>query len=112
MMKKFDTLLQHTAYSSRPVQSPMLGKSLKTSAQGRRSNDKGKSVEKTYPQTWGGEGGIGVLIKKLELPLFNGENLDGWIFLVERYFEINYLFSEEKFQVVVVCLEGEALMWC
>ena len=47
----------------------------------------------------------------LKLPIFEGSDPDGWIFRVERYFEINSLHADEKLRVVLVCMEGEALAW-
>lgn len=35
----------------------------------------------------------------------------GWIFRVERYFQVNIIHEAEKLEVVVVCLEGLALGW-
>ena len=57
--------------------------------------------------------GVGreILPRKLDLPVFNGDNPDGWLFRVERYFEINNLTFAKKCRATVVCLEGEALAW-
>ena len=49
--------------------------------------------------------------RRLELPIFEGSDLDGWIFRVEWYFEINGLRIDEKLRAVMVCMEGEALAW-
>ena len=51
------------------------------------------------------------LLWKLELPIFDGNNLDGRLFRAERYFEINKLKSAEKLRAAIVCLKGEALAW-
>ena len=51
------------------------------------------------------------LPRRLELPIFEGNDPDGWIFRVERYFEINSLRADEKLRAVLVCMEGEALAW-
>ena len=51
------------------------------------------------------------LPRKLELPIFDGNNPNGWLFRAERYFEINRLTSSEKLCAAVVCLEGVALAW-
>ncbi|TYK23012.1 Transposon Tf2-6 polyprotein [Cucumis melo var. makuwa] len=40
--------------------------------------------------------------KKLEIPVFNGENPETWIYRAEHYFDINELADEEKVKVVVV----------
>ena len=49
--------------------------------------------------------------RRLELPIFEGSDPDGWIFRVERYFEINDLRADEKLRAVIVCMEGKALAW-
>ncbi|KAF7814834.1 Splicing factor U2AF 65 kDa subunit [Senna tora] len=49
--------------------------------------------------------------RKLEMPLFNGEDPIGWLFRVERYFSINGITTEEKLEAASVCLEGRALNW-
>lgn len=45
------------------------------------------------------------------MPIFNGENPDGRILRVERYFRINQLSNWEKLEAATVCFEGEALAW-
>ena len=51
------------------------------------------------------------LPRRLELSIFEGSDPDGWIFRVERYFEINSLRADEKLRAVLVCMEGKALAW-
>ncbi|KAF7839766.1 putative mitochondrial protein [Senna tora] len=50
-------------------------------------------------------------LQKLELPIFDGEEAVGWLFKVERYFNINRMREEEKLEVVTVCMDGKALNW-
>lgn len=53
-------------------------------------------------------------LRKLEVPIFKRDedkNLDGWLHRVERYFVVNRLSEKDKLDVVVLCLEGEALDW-
>ena len=45
------------------------------------------------------------------MPVFSGENPEGLVFRVERYFHLNQLTKEEKLIVAVVCLDGDALSW-
>lgn len=45
------------------------------------------------------------------MPIFDGENPDGWIFRTERYFNMNQLSNCEKLEAAAVCFEGEALAW-
>lgn len=49
--------------------------------------------------------------KKLELPLFHGEDPHGWLFRAERYFAINDVDEDDKVLAASVCMEGKALGW-
>lgn len=49
--------------------------------------------------------------RKLDLPVFEGNNPDGWILRAERYFSFYRLNEEEKLEAAVVGLDGEALLW-
>lgn len=49
--------------------------------------------------------------KKLDLPIFSGENPDGWIMQAERYFHFYGLSEEEIMEAAVVSLAGKALAW-
>ncbi|XP_024963751.1 uncharacterized protein LOC112504018 [Cynara cardunculus var. scolymus] len=48
---------------------------------------------------------------KLEIPIFDGKDPDGWILRAERYFTLNQLSQEEKIDVSFVSFEGDALKW-
>lgn len=56
-------------------------------------------------------GGANWRYKRLDLPLFDGTNPDGWILRAERYFNFYKLSEEEKVEATVVALEGQALIW-
>lgn len=49
--------------------------------------------------------------RKLDMPIFDGNDPDGWILRVERYFEFYHLTENEMLESVAVALEGEALRW-
>ncbi|GKC79904.1 hypothetical protein Tco_1130678, partial [Tanacetum coccineum] len=49
--------------------------------------------------------------RKLKMPLFDGEDAYGWIYRVERYFEIQELPLQEQLRAAALCMEGEALSW-
>lgn len=49
--------------------------------------------------------------RKLEMPVFNGEDPDGWIFRAKRYFTMNLLSDWEKIEASAICFEGEPLAW-
>ncbi|EXB38291.1 hypothetical protein L484_013924 [Morus notabilis] len=59
------------------------------------------------------EGGIRAELctRRVEMPVFDGENPDGWSIRAERYFAMNKMTEREKLDVAVVSLEGEALAW-
>ncbi|GJT64391.1 hypothetical protein Tco_1015871 [Tanacetum coccineum] len=48
-------------------------------------------------------------IRKLKMPLFDGEDAYGWIYRVERYFEIQGIPQPEQLRAAVLCMEGEDL---
>ncbi|XP_028554071.1 uncharacterized protein LOC114580489 [Dendrobium catenatum] len=50
-------------------------------------------------------------MRKLKLPIFEGEDAYGWIYRVERYFAVNGVTEEEKLMAVPICLEGKSLAW-
>lgn len=56
-------------------------------------------------------GGANWRFKKLDMPLFDGENPDGWILRAERYHHFYRLTEEDKLEAAVVALEGDALLW-
>ena len=49
--------------------------------------------------------------RRLEMPIFQGENPDEWIFKAERYFAVNQLTEEEKIKSVALCFEATVLAW-
>ncbi|KAL4558953.1 hypothetical protein LXL04_031079 [Taraxacum kok-saghyz] len=49
--------------------------------------------------------------RKIDMPLFNGTDPDGWILQAERYFAIYQLLNEEKMEAAVLSLGGDALAW-
>ncbi|GJU39502.1 UBN2 domain-containing protein [Tanacetum coccineum] len=50
-------------------------------------------------------------MRKLKMPKFEGEDAYGWIYIVERYFEIHGLLQQEQLRAAALCMEGEALSW-
>ena len=49
--------------------------------------------------------------RKLEMPLFDGTNPDGWILKAEHFFHFNQFSNEEKMEAAVISFEGDALLW-
>ncbi|KAL4557226.1 hypothetical protein LXL04_035399 [Taraxacum kok-saghyz] len=61
----------------------------------------------------GGDSGGGSTwrFRKLDMPLFDGINPDGWILKAERYFSFYRLYESDKLEAAVVALEGDPLLW-
>ncbi|KFK38387.1 hypothetical protein AALP_AA3G106900 [Arabis alpina] len=51
------------------------------------------------------------LTRKLELPTFNGTQVENWVMKVEQYFELGEFSESQKLQAVRVCFDDDALMW-
>ncbi|TYK02420.1 transposon Tf2-1 polyprotein isoform X1 [Cucumis melo var. makuwa] len=49
--------------------------------------------------------------KKVEMPVFIGEDPDSWLFRIERYFQIHKLNESEKMLVSTISFDGPALNW-
>ncbi|GJR89803.1 hypothetical protein Tco_0213814 [Tanacetum coccineum] len=50
-------------------------------------------------------------MRKLKMPVFEGEDAYGWIYRVERYFKIQGIPQQEQLQATALCMEGKALSW-
>ncbi|KAJ1416998.1 Retrotransposon gag domain [Sesbania bispinosa] len=49
--------------------------------------------------------------RKMEIPVFTGDDTYGWLVRVECYFKLNSVLEDEKLDAVLVALEGQALNW-
>ncbi|KAF4367925.1 hypothetical protein F8388_002536 [Cannabis sativa] len=49
--------------------------------------------------------------RKIELPVFSGDDPDEWTFRADRYFGLQRLNPAEQLEAAVLCLEGAALQW-
>ncbi|KAJ9556550.1 hypothetical protein OSB04_011164 [Centaurea solstitialis] len=49
--------------------------------------------------------------RKLEIPIFSGVDVHGWIYKAERYFEIHKFEKKDQLRAVAICLEGAPLTW-
>ncbi|KAA0057084.1 ty3-gypsy retrotransposon protein [Cucumis melo var. makuwa] len=58
-----------------------------------------------------GAGQERIKFKKLEMPVFNGEDPKGWFYRAEHYFQMHLLNEREKLKIAVVSLEGRGLNW-
>lgn len=88
----------------------------------KRSEERGKMViENSASTSQGRNGGMDLTLgeaerdpmkyKRLELPMFSGEDPLGWVFRVERFFRMSNISAEEKLDAATVALEGKALSW-
>nr|GFA93353.1 ankyrin repeat-containing protein [Tanacetum cinerariifolium] len=59
----------------------------------------------------GGHHGSDYRMRKLKMPLFDGEDFQGSIYKVERYFEVQDIEPGEQLRAAVLCMEGQALAW-
>lgn len=51
------------------------------------------------------------MLKKIELPHFDGSNAYEWIVDVENYFRIGQYEDREKIDVLPLCLQGQVKRW-
>ncbi|KAJ1419540.1 hypothetical protein SESBI_15101 [Sesbania bispinosa] len=49
--------------------------------------------------------------RKLEIPLFSGDDAYEWANRVERYFNLKGVLEQERLQAVMVAMEGKTLSW-
>lgn len=45
------------------------------------------------------------------MPVFDGNNPDGWVFWAKRYFNMNRLTEAEKLDAAVINLDRDPLAW-
>lgn len=51
------------------------------------------------------------LVRRVEMPIFEGINAYGWIARVERFFRLNDYTEAEKLDLVSLSLDGDVLSW-
>jgi len=66
----------------------------------RTATGEGEEVWQPHFQSWR---------RKLDIPVFAGEEAFGWTNRLERYFRLKEISEEETMQAVVIVLEGKAL---
>ncbi|CAH9067743.1 unnamed protein product [Cuscuta epithymum] len=49
--------------------------------------------------------------RKIDMPIFNGEDVCGWLLRMNCYFRLNNTEEEDKIDVAVVAMEDQALSW-
>lgn len=68
-----------------------------------RSRSHVRAPDPSPPTHYGG--------RKLDVPVFNGDDAYGWLVRVERYFRLNAVREGEQLDAIVIALEGRALNW-
>ena len=58
--------------------------------------------ETRHPEIWG---------RRVEMPVFEGGNPEGWIFRAWKFFYVHRLTEAEKVDVAALSFDGEALAW-
>ena len=58
-----------------------------------------------------GSFGADFRFRKLKMPIFEGEDAHGWIYRMERYFDIQEIQEMDQLWAAVLCMEGPALSW-
>ncbi|CAM8987771.1 unnamed protein product [Rhodiola kirilowii] len=48
---------------------------------------------------------------RMEVPIFHGEGVVGWLFQINRYFKLNNTPHDEMLEAVPLFLAGDALLW-
>ncbi|CAM8956889.1 unnamed protein product [Rhodiola kirilowii] len=50
-------------------------------------------------------------LPRLEIPLFTGENVKGWIFQIERFFHLHFTPPDQQLLIATFYMSGSALLW-
>ena len=50
-------------------------------------------------------------VRRLELPIFDGTDPDGWVFRAERFFDLNVMTENAKLEAIILSMVGEAIAW-
>ncbi|CAM8905618.1 unnamed protein product [Rhodiola kirilowii] len=53
----------------------------------------------------------GARTPRLEIPLFTGENVTGWIFQIERFFQHHFTPRDQRLLIATFYMSGPALLW-
>lgn len=72
------------------------------------------TVEPKQKEKPSGSGGYGEgerRLRKIDLPVFNGEDAPGWLTKIERFFRVRRIEEDEKLDAAMMAVEGEALSW-
>ena len=84
---------------------------MKSNSEGEGSSSRKNIPKNEEKKTNEDNNGDGNKLKKVEMPIFNGDDPDSWLFRAERYFQIHKLTDFEKMTVATISFEGPTLNW-
>ncbi|TYJ97524.1 transposon Tf2-1 polyprotein isoform X1 [Cucumis melo var. makuwa] len=96
-------------YKSRYTTATIPGSSSKM--KGVVNNDESKEETKTKVKDDDDKAAERNKFKKVEMPVFTGNDPDSWLFRADRYFQIHKLTDAEKMTVSVISFDGPTLDW-
>ena len=91
-----------------PIQETWTGKTVEGESSESKETTNGTTEKKEDDE---GDGNDRNKFKKVEMPVFDGDDPDSWLFRAERYFQIHKLTDSEKLTVATISFEGPALNW-
>ena len=50
-------------------------------------------------------------LSKIDFPHFDGEDVQGWVYSCEQFFEVDNTLKNIKVKIASIHLEGKALLW-
>ena len=84
------------------------GKTVEGESSANRETKKGTAEKKEDGEE---DGNDRDRFKRVEMPVFDGDDPDSWLFRAERYFQIHKLTDSERLTVATISFEGPALNW-
>ncbi|PWA81368.1 hypothetical protein CTI12_AA186890 [Artemisia annua] len=73
-----------------------------------------QAIRGLLPNQNGGDGDHGMLltrVMRLDVPKFNGVDLNGWIFAINGYFDLHETTQKRRLFIIGFNLEGDATEW-
>ena len=103
-----ERLLANGKGSESPVQTTSTMKSVEGESSGSKETRNDMSKKKVDDE---GENNDQSKFKRVEMPVFNGDDPDSWLFQADRYFQIHKLTNSERLIVATISFEGPTLNW-
>jgi hypothetical protein len=48
---------------------------------------------------------------RMDMPVFDGSDPDGWVLRMERYYTINHFEDHERVESAIIAFKGDVLTW-